>query len=300
MKKFIFSGLMLILSWPIWAQQQVPAPWAFNIANIQGSYFRATLDEANQQQKKYQFVAESRPGAGGNIAASYVLAQDRLAVLGTAAAFFVRPNLYTTTTGYRFEDYRPVHVMALSPAALVTGKGKTLADILKKDRITIGTAGAGSLTHLMALKFAEEVPGKKFEVIPYKSSTEALADVLGNHIDLTFEFLGDAEAKSANIIGVTGTTKIKSYPLLKDMGYPTQAGMVGVYLILVKNSTSDATVAELRNIFLAAEKNAKVQELYSSDYSSKPANLKTEADYQRWYKDTIQFFRSVTAGQKID
>jgi tripartite-type tricarboxylate transporter receptor subunit TctC len=299
MKTFILA-LMLAMSWPAMAQQQVPAPWAFNIANIQGSYFRATLDEANQQQKKYQFVAESRPGAGGNIAASYVLAQDRLAVLGTAAAFFVRPNLYTTTTGYRFEDYRPVHVMALSPAALATGKGKTLADILKKDRITIGTAGAGSLTHLMALKFAEEVPGKKFEIIPYKSSTEALADVLGNHIDLTFEFLGDAEAKGATILGATGTNKIKNYPLLKDMGYPTQAKMVGVYLILVKSSVNDTTVAELRNIFLAAEKNAKVQELYASDFSAKPTNLITEADYQRWYKETIQFYQSVTAGQKID
>lgn len=299
MKRLFLALAMTLMSLPVLAQQ-VPAHWAFNFANVQGSYFRATLEEANKLQTKYQFVAEPRPGAGGNIAASHVINQPNLTLLGTAAAFFVRPHLYTSTTGYKFEDFRPVHIMALSPAALVTAKGKTLEEILKKDRIIIGTAGAGTLTHLMALKFAEEVKGKRVDIVPYKSSTDALVDVLGGHIDLTFEFLGDAESKGAQILGLTGTNNIKNYPLLKDMGYTAQANLVGVYLILVKSSTSDAVVDELRKIFLEAEKNNRVQELYRSDYSSKPEGLKTDADYQRWYRQTIQFYKSVTAGQKID
>lgn len=297
MKKLL-ALILFALAGTAFAQQQVPSTWAFNIANIQGSYYRALLDQANQDQKKYQFVPEHKPGAGGAIGAGHVLGQERLALLGTAAAYFVRPYLYKDTP-YNFDQFRPVHVMANSPAALVT-KDKNLADIIKQDRITIGTAGAGSLTHLMALKLKEQLPGKDIVVVAYKSSTEALQDVLGGHIDLTFEFLGDAEAKNAKVLGVTGRNKIKDYPLLKDMGYTGQADMVGVYLILVKKDVPADQVAELRKIFVDAEKSQRVQDLYKSDYSSKPVNLRTEADYQRWYKETIDYYRSVTAGQRVE
>jgi tripartite-type tricarboxylate transporter receptor subunit TctC len=297
MKLFLLA-LLLTISAVASAQQQVQGVWAFNIANIQGSYYRATLEEANRIQQKYQFVPEHKPGAGGSIGASYVLTQDRLALLGTAAAYFVRPYLYSNNS-YKFEQFTPVHIMATSPAALVT-KNKDLSEIIKQDKISIGTAGPGSMTHLMALKFKEYFPEKIVIIVNYKSSTEALQDVLGGHTDLTFEFLGDAESRNAKVLGVTGRNKIKSYPLLKDMGYPNQADLVGVYLILVPQNTKPDTVIELRNTFLQAEQSAKVQELYRLDYSAKPPNLKTPADYDRWYSNTIKYYKEITAGQQVE
>jgi tripartite-type tricarboxylate transporter receptor subunit TctC len=298
MKKFLFAMLLSITSIAS-AQQQVPSAWAFSIANLQGSYYRALLEQANQNQTKYQFIPEHKPGAGGSIAASYVSNQEKVALLGTAMAYFVRPNLYPNTNTYKFDDFKPVHVMALSPAALVT-KQLELSDILKKDKISIGTAGAGSGTHLMALKFKDYFPNKDIQIVPYKSSTEALQDVLGGHIDLAFEFLGDAEAKQAKILGVTGRNKIKNYTLLKDIGYPSQAEIMGVYLILVKKSIPDEQVDELRKIFVQAEKSSKVQDLYKSDYSSKPTGLVTTADYTRWYNNTVKYYRELTAGQQLE
>ena len=297
MKLFLIT-LLLSFSTISFAQQQVPSIWAFNIANIQGSYYRATLEEANTIQKKYQFIPEHKPGAGGSIGANYVLRQNQLTLLGTAAAYFVRPYLYSTSS-YKFDQFTPVHVMATSPAALVT-KNKELHEIIKQDKISIGTAGPGSLTHLMALKFKEYFPEKMVIIVNYKSSTEALQDVLGGHVDLTFEYLGDAESRNAKVLGVTGRNKIKSYPLLKDMGYPNQADLVGVYLILVPRDTKPDTVIELRNTFLQAEQSAKVQELYRLDYSAKPPNLKTPADYDRWYNNTIKYYKEITAGQQVE
>jgi len=298
--KYVLTFMVAIcISTISMAQQHVPSIWAFNIANVQGSYYRSLLDQANKNQNKYQFFPEHKPGAGGAIGALYVNNQNDLVLLGTAAAYFVRPYLYKETP-YNFDQFKPVHVMALAPAALVT-KDKKLADILKQDKITIGTAGAGSMTHLMALKFKEQLPNKDIVVIvSYKSSTEALKDVLGGHVDLTFEYLGDAEAKSAKILGITGRNKIKNYPLLKDVGYTNQADLVGVYLILVKKDVSDERVSELRSIFVEAEKSQLVQDLYKSDYSSKPPNLKSEADYKRWYKETIEYYKTTTAGQSVE
>ena len=297
MKKLLFA-LLLSISSIASANQQVSSVWAFNIANIQGSYYRALLEQANQNQTKYQFIPEHKPGAGGSIAAAYVNNSDRIVLLGTAAAFFVRPYLYDSA-GYTFDQFKPVYLIANSPVAL-TSKNKDLKTILSQDKISIGTAGPGSGTHLYALKFKASHPNKEILVVPYKSSTEALQDVLGGHIDLAYEFLGDAEAKGVKVLGTTGTKKIKNYPMLKDMGYPESVDLVGVYHILVKKDVSDEVVSELREIFNKAEKSPKFQELYKSDYSFKPV-LKTDKDYTNWYDNTIKSYRSIiTKDMKLD
>lgn len=298
MKNIIILLATLLSSSLVFATQTIPSVWAFNIANVQGSYYRALLEQANQNQTKYQFIPEHKPGAGGSIAAIHVNNSDRIALLGTAAAFFVRPYLYDNA-GYNFDQFKPVYLIANSPVALTT-KSKDLKTILAQDKISIGTAGPGSGTHLYALKFKARHPNKEIIVVPYKSSTEALQDVLGGHIDLAYEFLGDAESKGVKILGITGTKKIKNYPLLKDMGYPDNAELVGVYHILVKKDVSDDIVRELRSIFTEAEKSSKFQELYKSDYSFKPV-LKTDKDYADWYNNIIKSYRSlITQDMKLD
>ncbi len=298
MIKLFLIAITLMLSLTSHASQTVPSVWAFSISNVQGSYYRALLEQANQNQNKYRFVPEHKPGAGGSIAAGYVNNQEKLALLGTAAAYFVRPGLYTNP-GYSFDQFRPVHLMAYSPAALTT-KHKDLKTILAQDKISIGTAGPGSGTHLYALKFKDRHPDKNIVIVPYKSSTEAIQDVLGEHIDLAYEFLGDAEAKGVKILGTTGRTKIKNYPMLKDMGYPDNADLFGIYHILVKKDVPDETVRELRKIFEEAEKSPKFQELYRSDHSYKPV-LRTDKDYEDWYNGTISLYRNlITKEMKLD
>lgn len=295
MKKLLLS--LIFVAGLAQAQEKIPSVWAFNIANIQGTYYRATLEEANRIQKKYEFVAEHKPGAGGEIAALYVRG-EKIAMLGTSSAFFIRPNLYQTK--YNFDQFKPVHVMALSPAALVT-KNQELKTILSKDKISIGTAGAGSTTHLMALKFKEYFPNKNVVIVSYKSSTEALQDVLGGHVDLTFEFLGDAEARGAKILGLTGTNRVKNYSLLKDMGYPNQADIVGMYLVLVRADMPQDQYREIQDILIRAEKSSRVQELYATDYSFKPnVPLTTPNDYMRWYERTIRTWSKLTEGYRVE
>jgi tripartite-type tricarboxylate transporter receptor subunit TctC len=298
MKKLLVALATIFVSTLSAAQQQVPSVWAFNIANVQGSYYRALLEQANQNQTKYQFVPEHKPGAGGSIAATYVNNSEQIVLLGTATAFFVRPYLYDNA-GYTFDQFKPVYLIANSPVALTT-KSKDLKTILAQDKISIGTAGPGSGTHLYALKFKAHHLNKEIVVVPYKSSTEALQDVLGGHIDLAYEFLGDAEAKGVKILGTTGTKKIKNYPMLKDMGYADNSEFVGIYHILVKKDVPDEVVRHLRAIFNVAEKSTRFQELYKSDYSFKPS-LRTDKDYTDWYNDMIKSYRAlITRDMKLD
>ena len=81
------------------------------------------------------------------------------------------------------------------------------------------------------------------------------------------------------------------------MGYLNQAELGGTYLILVKNDMPIEQYKEIQKILLEAEKSPKVQELYASDYSSKPSKLQTYSDYMIWYDTTIKSFKELTAGQ---
>ena len=296
MKKLLLTICLTCIA--VFAQAQtINAIWSFNIANTQGTYFRAIMDESNRLQSKYQFVTDSKPGAGGQIAASYVADQKQVTLLGTTYAFFIRPNLYQVP--YSFDQFRVLHIMTIAPPALVT-KSKTLKQILSQNIITIGTAGPGTGTHLNALKFKESLPNKNVVIVPYKSSTDALRDVMGGHIDLTFEYLGDAEGFNSKILGVAGTTKISNYPLLIDIGFSNQANMVNSYFILVKNDINEEQYVELQRLFIRAEKASYIQELYRKDHSTKPSGLETQAGYRAWYHRNIVFWREATKGQRVD
>jgi tripartite-type tricarboxylate transporter receptor subunit TctC len=296
MKKLLLILCSLCLA-NIGHAETINAVWAFNIANTQGTYFRAIMTEANRLQSKYQFIAEGRPGAGGQIAASYVADQKPVTLLGTTFAFFIRPNLYQVP--YSFDQFRVLHVMTVAPPALVT-KNKTLKEILAQNTITIGTAGPGAGTHLNALKLKETLPNKNIIIVPYKSSTEALKDVLGGHVDLTFEFLADAEGSGAKILAVAGSKKVGNYPLLKDIGFPNQADMVNSYFILVKSDINEEQYLELQKLFIRAEQAEPIQALYRKDYSSKPDGLSTQAGYRAWYHKNIMFWKDATKGLRVE
>jgi tripartite-type tricarboxylate transporter receptor subunit TctC len=296
MKKILLTFGLLCLT-HIAHAETINAIWSFNIANTQGTYFRAIMTESNRLQSKYQFIADSRPGAGGQIAASYVADQKPVTLLGTTYAFFIRPNLYPVP--YSFDQFRLLHVMTVAPPALVT-KNKTLKEILAQNIITIGTAGPGTGTHLNALKFKESLPDKNIIIVPYKSSTEALKDVLGGHVDLTFEYMADAEGAGSKILAVAGNKKVGNYPLLKDIGFPNQADMVNSYFILVRNDIKEEQYLELQRLFIRAEQAEPIQALYRKDYSSKPDGLSTQAGYRAWYHKNIKFWRDATKGLRVE
>jgi tripartite-type tricarboxylate transporter receptor subunit TctC len=279
---------------------KVPGIWGFAVGSTQGNYFRAILDQANQDQKKYQFVFEHKPGAGGAIATKTVLDTSGPAILAHTAAFYVRPNLYPETP-YRADQFRPVLVMGTAPAVLMT-KGKTLDQLLKQPRITIGTAGAGSSSHFIAETLAKYIKGPEVTMVHFKDTNEAYLNVIGGHVDANFEFLGDAMAKATPDVvfaGLTGGVNINNIPLLRDRGMPDMAQVNNIFAIYVRTGMSQETYNELRAILLKAEQSSKVQELYAKDFTYRDAKLLQTPALQPWYNNNVNKIRELTAGIKV-
>ena len=300
MRKFITGLIIAGASLTAIAGEKVPGVWGFAVGSTQGTYFRAILEQANKEQDKYDFYFENKPGAGGSIAGQYVFNHKGTAILASSAAFFVRPNLYPETV-YSFDQFKPLMVMGYAPATLVT-KNKSLAQLIKQDRITIGTAGTGSSTHLMAETFAKDLKGKQIDMIHYKDTNLAFLAVMTGEIDATFEFLGDARAKAlpdTTLIGLTGKNKIEGIEPLRNLGFRNMEGLSGVFAIFVPVSMPTDTTKDLQTILLRAEKHPSVQTLYKKDYTSKDAYMQQPGDLTEWYNSAIKQYKDLTKDIKI-
>lgn len=304
MLKRLLATLFATLALSAAAAEKVTSVWGWIPTSTQGSYFRAILDEANRNQDKYEFVFENRPGAGASIAARHVLAQPGTAVFANSTAQFIRPYLYPDAS-FKLADFKPVMVMGISPAALIT-KGKTLDQLAKQDRINFATAGTGSTIHLMAEALAKDIkkkyPNKDIQMIHFASTNEAFLSVMGGHTDATFEFLGDAKAKATadtTLIGLTGKNRVENIPTLASQGYANLTELQGIFAIYVPAATPQATVDELQRIFLKAEQAERVQRLYQTDYATKEAYMTRPGDLNKWYNDLVKRFESYTTGIEV-
>lgn len=277
--------------------------WGFSPGTTQGSYVRAIIEESNRTQKKYEFIFENKPGAGSSIAAKNVL-ERKNAILANSAAQFIRPYLYPQTS-WKFNDFKPIMLMAMNPAVLVTS-GQSLNDLVSKPKITFATAGTGSAVHLFAEVFSKEIkakfPNKDIAMVHFKDSNEAFLSVMGNHTDAAFEFLGDAKTKATSVtmlIGLTGEKSIEGIPTLQNLGYPELANLQGIFAWYAPADMPNEQVLEFQRIFLEAEKAENVQRLYRSDFASKNADIHKGDNLNIWYQDTIKRFKNYTQGIEV-
>jgi tripartite-type tricarboxylate transporter receptor subunit TctC len=304
MKKFLLSIMLAIAPMFAFAEAtKIYGVWGFTPGSTQGSYIRAILEESNKIQKKYEFIFEHKPGAGSFIAARSVL-ERKNALLSNSAAHFVRPYLYPETA-WKFTDFKPVMLMGMNPAALVTS-GKSLDDLVKQPKISLATSGAGSSTHLMAEVFAKEIkskyPNKDIAMVHFKDTNEAFVSVMGRHTDATFEFLGDAKAKATpatRLIGLTGGRVLEGIPTMRSLGYPDLGGVQGIFAWYAPADMPNDQVAEFQKIFLEAEKSESVQRLYRSDFASRDANIHTGNNLTKWYDETAKRFSTYTQGISV-
>jgi len=136
-------------------------------------------------------LVENRAGAGGNIAAEYVLKQpaDGATVLATADSLASNPHLYKLTFDPR-KDFIPIVQLTRQPIVLGAhpslGAG-TLAELIalakSKPGLAYATSGSGSIQHMAGEWFAK-LAGIRLTHVPYKGGGQAITDLLGGQVPL--------------------------------------------------------------------------------------------------------------------
>jgi tripartite-type tricarboxylate transporter receptor subunit TctC len=182
-------------------------------------------------------VVENIGGGGGVVACQttmratadgYTLMQGYVATHGTAPA--TRKLPYDA-----MKDFTPVGMIGSTPNVLVVNTSlpvndmRGFVDYLKKNpaRLSYGSAGAGSLTHLTAELF--KLQTDTFMVhIPYRGIAPATTDVIAGQTQAMFPGLAAAlpHIRSGRLrpLAVTGTQR---HPALRDVPTMEEAGLKG-------------------------------------------------------------------------
>ncbi len=196
-----------------------------------------TVTERWGNQLKQSFIVDNQAGGGGVIAAQataraapdgYTLMQGYVATHGTSPA--TRKLPYDA-----IKDFTPIGMIGATPNVLVVNSAlpvtnvKEFIDYLRKNpgKVSYGSAGQGSLTHLTMELFKQQV--NSFMVhIPYRGIAPAFTDLIGGQTQAMFPGLAAAvpHIKSGRVrpLAVTG---LKRHPQYKDVPTMDESGFKG-------------------------------------------------------------------------
>ena len=155
-------------------------------------------------------------------------------------------------------DFSPVTLLATAPNVIVASRKsgiKDLASLLAKGKsaeVSYGSPGVGSQLHL-AMELLRSKTGANLVHIPYKGSSQALNDVIGDHIDLLATNLTAtlAAIRAGTVVPVAMTTAQRS-SLVPDVPTLAEAGVAGIrrhVLVWIAGSEGCAGADDERNLY---------------------------------------------------
>ena len=171
-------------------------------------------------------VVENRPGAGGNVGMEFVAlapADGYTLLMSYAGSHAINGALYKNLPFNVERDFTPVATLAVLPFVLASKpnapfkSAKELAEMGKTKIFTFGSAGNGSVNHLLGVMF-NTTAGIKMEHIPYKGAAPAMQDLMGGQIDIVFTSLpsvaGSIKSGTLQAVAVTSGVRSKNFPTI--------------------------------------------------------------------------------------
>jgi tripartite-type tricarboxylate transporter receptor subunit TctC len=171
-------------------------------------------------------VIENRTGAGGNIGADVVAksAPDGYTLLMASGSILTaNPTMYKSLPFDPVRDFIPITNVASGPQVVTVGpasKVKDLRDFIayakaNPNKVTYGSAGVGTQTHLATENFAYTANVDLVHV-PYKGETFAMTDLMGGQIEMATPNLGAAmqliQQGKLRAIAVTSRERMPQLP----------------------------------------------------------------------------------------
>jgi tripartite-type tricarboxylate transporter receptor subunit TctC len=223
-----------------------------------------------------QVVIENVGGAGGMTGAARVAqsAPDGYTIgLGTVGTHAQGQSLYKKPLYNAATDFTPVALIAEVPIVLIARKDfpaanlKEFVDYSKKnqDKMTFGSAGTGSATHLGCVVLNTAM-GTNITHVPYRGTGPAMQDLQGGRIDFLCEIVSTAKpqidgntVKAIAILTTQRSPALPNVPTAAEQGVPDVEAYTWNAIFLPKGAP-DAIVKKLHDATLAAMHTPNVKE----------------------------------------
>ena len=165
MKK-ILAVLLTFLSLTVSAKEPITLAYSWGAGDNAANFYRALVAEANKLQNQYTFLFDTKPGAGGTVAANFTTNNPTNTLWINSSAGFIRPNLFPAES-HSMADFRSILPMCVSPFVISSAKYKSWKEVPKDANLSIGMSGLGTTTHLVSIQIAKNYPN--LTIVPFKS-----------------------------------------------------------------------------------------------------------------------------------
>ena len=180
-------------------------------------------------------VIENRPGAGGNIGMDAVAkapGDGHTLLMSYVGSHAINPSIYSKLPFDPEADFVAVATLANVPfvaavnASVPVSNMKSLAAYAGQKPVAFGSAGNGSVNHLLGEMF-NTASGAKMQHVPYKGAAPALTDLISGQIQVVFTSLPSVaqhiRAGTVKGLSVTGSKRsaaFKDIPTIAESGFP--------------------------------------------------------------------------------
>jgi tripartite-type tricarboxylate transporter receptor subunit TctC len=176
------------------------------------------------ERLKQPVLIDNRAGANAQIAAQFVAKakpDGYTLFMTTNTSHSANPSLVLNLKYDPIKDFTPVARVGELPFALVVGKNdpaKTLKEWIAQAKAQPGklSYATPNSTSLVASETIKRIAGLDVVAIPYKSSPQALTDLIGGSVQMYVVDLGSGmgmiNAGSVRVLGVTTKEPLKSMP----------------------------------------------------------------------------------------
>ena len=212
-------------------------------------------------------IVENIGGAGGMSGSARVAQASPdgyTMVLGTVGTHAQGQTLYKKPLYNAATDFAPVALIAEVPIVLIARKDLPVSNLAEfvayakknQDKMSFGSAGAGSATHLGCVVLNTAM-GTKITHVPYRGTGPAMQDLQGGRIDFLCEVASTAKPQidGGTVKAIAMLTKQRS-PALPNVPTATEQGLeVQAYTwnaIFLPKGAPDAIVARLHDAVLGA------------------------------------------------
>ncbi len=249
-----------------------------------------------------QFVVENRAGAAGVIGTRAVIASpaDGYTLLYTPSSLSLAVAVRKAAPYDVAKDLTPIINVAVSPYALVLHASVPATNLKEfiayarqnPDKITYGSAGVGSASHLAAELF-QSMAGVQMVHVPNKGMNPALVDLMGGQVQLLFGSVPALLTEKSDRVRPIAMAEMKRSALLPSLPTIDEQGLkgfeVGNWAGLLGPAGLDPAIVrklhgEIIRILDTAEMKERIKTLGYDVIASTPEEFGTQAkdDVTRW------------------
>jgi len=184
-----------------------------------------------------KFFIENRSGAGNTIGSKDVAeasADGYTLLMSSASGQVISPLIYKDPGYDPLKSFAPIAPFAEGSVILVVNPAlpfHSVADLVayakaNPGKLSYGSAGTGTVPHLVAELF-KSVTGTSMVHVPYRGGALSIQDVIGGHLQLTFEasspllpHIASGQLRALAVLSAKRIPELPDVPTIGEAGYP--------------------------------------------------------------------------------